>query len=136
MDAALLDTDTLSELLKGRNANVRLRALAYVQQHGQLAFSSMTRYEVVRGYRDRGAMVQLNRFATLCQQSIVVPVTDGVFDRAAELWVLARQGGHPRADADLVIAATALEQGRVLVTGNTHHFAWIVGLRLEDWRKP
>ena len=21
-------------------------------------------------------------------------------------------------------------------TGNTYHFAWIVGLRLEDWRKP
>ena len=34
----------------------------------------------------------------------------------------------------LIIAATALETGRVLVTGNTAHYAWISGLTLEDWR--
>jgi predicted nucleic acid-binding protein len=33
-----------------------------------------------------------------------------------------------------VIAATALEHNLVLVTGNTTHFAWVTGLRVEDWR--
>jgi predicted nucleic acid-binding protein len=56
--------------------------------------------------------------------------------RAAELWADARTGGQPHDDADLIIAATALETGRVLVTGNVPHFAWITGLRLEDWRHP
>jgi hypothetical protein len=43
---------------------------------------------------------------------------------------------HPHADADVLIAATALEHGRVLVTGNTAHFSWIPGLAIEDWRQP
>jgi hypothetical protein len=50
---ALLDTDTLSELLKLRNLSVQQKALAYTNQHGQIAFSAMTRYEINRGYKDR-----------------------------------------------------------------------------------
>jgi tRNA(fMet)-specific endonuclease VapC len=63
-------------------------------------------------------------------------VTDAIFDRAADLWVIARQGGYPHGDADLIIAATALEHARALVTGNTPHFAWIPGLVIADWRQP
>jgi predicted nucleic acid-binding protein len=134
MDLALLDTDMLSEVLKLRNANVTTRALAYSQHH-PFAFSSMTRYEVIRGYRDTNAATQLSRFATFCLHALILPVTDAVFDRAADLWVVARRGGHPQGDADLIIAATALESGRVLVTGNTAHFSWIPGLQIEDWRQ-
>jgi tRNA(fMet)-specific endonuclease VapC len=50
--------------------------------------------------------------------------------------VLAGRQGQPRSDADLFIAATALEHGRRLATGNTGHFAWITGLGVEDWRQP
>src|SRR5689334_3382695 len=123
MDPALLDTDILSEVLKLRNPVVRKRALDYAQAVGPLAISAMTRYEVIRGYRDQDAPTQLARFDTFCRHAIVFAVTDAVFDRAADLWVLGRKGGHPRNDADLLIAATALEHGRVLVTGNTTHFA-------------
>ena len=56
--------------------------------------------------------------------------------RAAQLRADAQYGGHPSSDADLIIAATAIESGRTLVTGNTAHFNWIQGLVLEDWRKP
>jgi tRNA(fMet)-specific endonuclease VapC len=52
------------------------------------------------------------------------------------LWVLARSAGVQANDADLIIAATALEAGLVLATGNTPHFEWIPGLRIEDWRVP
>lgn len=136
MDPALLDTDILSEVIKLRNANVRGKALAYTAIHSEFAISAMSRYEVIRGYRDQNATTQLFRFGIFCQRSLILPVTDAVFDQAAVLWVAARRGGHPNGDADLIIAATALETGRVLVTGNTAHFAWIPGLRLEDWRQP
>ena len=136
MDAALLDTDILSEVLKQRNATVTATAAAYLQDQGQFAFSAFTRFEIVRGYRVKNATTLLSRFTTFCQHSLILPVTDAVFDRAADLWVTARQGGHPHGDADLIIAATALEHGRVLVTGNTHHFAWIPGLTVADWRQP
>src|SRR5438270_119870 len=68
--------------------------------------------------------------------SEVFPIGMTVLLRAAELWANASVGGLPYADADLIIAATALEHGRVLVTGNTPHFTWIPGLRLDDWRQP
>lgn len=136
MDVVLLDTDILSEVIKLRDPNVRRKALAYSRVHGRLAFSSMTRYEILRGYRDQNATAQLARFTSFCRHAIVYAVTDAIFDRAADLWVIGRQGGYPHNDADLIIAATALEHGRALITGNTTHFAWVPGLRLEDWRQP
>jgi tRNA(fMet)-specific endonuclease VapC len=136
MDLALLDTDILSELIKLRNAAVQRKALAYVQSHGQIAFSAMTRYEILRGYRDTNATTQLARFGVFCQNSLILPVSDATFDLTADLWVAARRGGHSSNDADLIIAATAIEHGRVLVTGNVAHFAWIANLRIEDWRQP
>src|SRR3954466_1336407 len=115
MDAALLDTDILSEVIKLRDRIVRQKAIDYTQVHGRLAFSSMTRYEILRGYRDQNATTQLARFMVFCQHGIVFAVTDSIFDRAADLWVVGRRGGHPHNDADLNIAATALEHGRALV---------------------
>ena len=53
MDAALLDTDILNEVLKQQNVQVLQHASAYLGQHGQFAVSSITRYEVVRGLRSR-----------------------------------------------------------------------------------
>ena len=136
MDSAILDTDMLNEVLKQKNAKVLLHASGYLRQHGQFALSSMTRYELVRGLKEKNATRQLALFATFCQQSLILPVTDSILDRAADLWVTARRGGYPGRDADLIIAATALEHGRVLATGNTVHFVWIPGLRVADWRKP
>ena len=134
MVPALLDTDTLSEIIKLRNVVVVRRALAYTRQVGLLTFSAFTRYEVLRGYKRRGASTQLARFHVFCDESEVFPVTDAIWNRASDLWSEARNSGRPCEDADLVIAATAIEHQLTLVTGNTDHFSWISGLMLEDWR--
>jgi predicted nucleic acid-binding protein len=136
MDAALLDTDILSEVLKQRSPAVAQQAVAYLQSYGQFAFSVFTRFEITRGFREKNAAHLLTRFGAFCQHSLVFPITDVIFDRAADLWVLARRSGHPCGDADLIIAATALESGRRLITGNTSHFVWIPDLTVADWRKP
>jgi len=136
MEVALLDTDVLSEVLEQRNPQVVARAAAYLRSHGSFAFSAFTRFEISRGFKEKGATNQLTRFREFCQHSLIIPVTDSVFDRAEDLWAIARRGGLPCGDADLIIAATALETGRILVTGNTAHYASISGLKLEDWRTP
>lgn len=136
MEPSLLDTDMLSELWKLRDVTVQQNALRYQSEHGAFAFSSMSRYEVLRGYLARGATNQEARFAVFCRHCLVFPITDAVLNRAAELWALAYQQGAARNDADLIIAATALEHGRILVTGNVAHFNWITALRVQDWRLP
>ena len=136
MQPTLLDTDMLSELIKLRNATVQHRAVDYTRQVGPIAFSAITRYEVLRGYKRTNATAQLVRFQAFCQQALILAIDDAVVEQAADLWSLAQAGGHPDNDADLIIAATALVHQRVLATGNTRHFSWIPGLTVEDWRTP
>lgn len=136
MVASLLDTDILSEILKQKNAVVIQKAASYLQTNQQFSFSSITRYEVLRGLKAKGASRQLQQFATFCQHCQIFPITDVIFDRAADLWVATHAAGRPIKDADLLIAATALEHGLTLVTGNANDFSWIAGLTLEDWRQP
>lgn len=134
MDEALLDTDILSEVLKGKNKQVLDIAEQYLDQHHRFAFSAITLYEELRGLRAGQVPQALNRFVALVGNSDVMPVSLPVLHRAADLWADASRGGYPRNDADLIIAATALESGRRLVTGNGPHFSWIPGLLLADWR--
>jgi tRNA(fMet)-specific endonuclease VapC len=134
MDASLLDTDILSEVLKAKNPQVLEVAARYLGEYERFAFSAITLYEILRGLRASRAAGALNEFVGLADSSDVLPITTDVLKRAADLWAEARHGGHPQNDADLIIAATAMEAGRVLVTGNAAHFAWIQGLRLADWR--
>jgi tRNA(fMet)-specific endonuclease VapC len=136
MPLSLLDTDMLSEVLKRKHLTVRRKAAAYLRQYGQFALSAITRYEAKRGLKQKKAVRQLHQFEIFCQHSLVLPIGDNVLDRAVELWVVAYKGVHPRNDADLIVAATALEQGRAVVTGNVGHFDWIPGLTIEDWRQP
>jgi tRNA(fMet)-specific endonuclease VapC len=134
MDESLLDTDILSEVLKAKNPQVVGVAARYLAEHGRFAFSAITLYEILRGLRANRATRAMGEFLKLADNSEILPVTTAVLERAANLWADARQGGHPQNDADLIIAATAIEANRVLVTGNAPHFAWILGLSLADWR--
>jgi tRNA(fMet)-specific endonuclease VapC len=46
-----------------------------------------------------------------------------------------RKAGTPVDDFDLLIAATSITHGLVMVTNNTEHFKNIIGITLEDWTK-
>ena len=136
MDQAILDTDILSEVLKRKDPQVLATARQYLVEHQRLAFSEMTVYEIVRGLKATKAKRQLAGFLRTVDTSDVFPISRPVLMRAADLWAEGRSGGHLHDEADLIIAATALEAQRVLVTGNTSHYAWIKGLQLTDWRTP
>jgi tRNA(fMet)-specific endonuclease VapC len=51
---AILDTDILSELLRGRNARVVARAKDYVTQLGPFAVSVVTLMELAKGLEKAG----------------------------------------------------------------------------------
>lgn len=134
MDDVLLDTDILSELLKKKDQRVLAHARQYLARHGRLAFSAITAYEIIRGMLATDATRQLKEFRNLVETSDIFQVDMPVLMRAADLWAKARNDDCPRNDADLIIAATALEASRTLITGNKSHFSWIDGLKVADWR--
>lgn len=132
--APLVDTDTLSEVLKARDPAVHERAREYLVAHSRFRFSIITRYEILRGLKARQAERQIARFEKQCAESDVVPLTDDVVVLAAELYGLLRRRGEPISDADLLIAATAIRLGVPLITENREHFRRVPDLQIESWR--
>ncbi|THJ19789.1 MAG: type II toxin-antitoxin system VapC family toxin [Nitrospira sp. CG24D] len=132
--AVLLDTDILSELLK-QHPLVLKRVRAYLAEHERLAFSIITRYELLRGLKAKQARAQEAAFALLCQASLIFPLTDQVVDRAATLYGDLHRQGALLPDADLLIAATALDAQRTLVTNNLAHFQRVPNLVIETWKR-
>jgi tRNA(fMet)-specific endonuclease VapC len=130
----LLDTDILSELLK-QHPLVLQRVRAYLAEHERLAFSIITRYELLRGLKAKQARAQEAAFALLCQASLIFPLTDQVVDRAATLYGDLHRQGALLPDADLLIAATALDAQRTLVTNNLAHFQRVPNLVIETWKR-
>lgn len=130
----LLDTDILSELLK-QHPFVLQRVRTYLAEHERLAFSIITRYELLRGLRAKQAWAQEAAFTRLCQASLIFPLTDQIVDRAATLYGELYRQGALLPDADLLIAATALDAQRTLITNNLAHFQRVPHLTSETWKR-
>lgn len=131
----LLDTDVLSEFFKGRNEHVERLTREYLRQHSALNFSLVTRFEVLRGLHALSATAQLQRFETLCRQSVVVPLSDEATVEAAKVWAHLRNSGQPIGVGDVLIGGTALAENRAVATRNPRHFNRIPNLAVLDWRE-
>ncbi|HEX9304180.1 MAG TPA: type II toxin-antitoxin system VapC family toxin [Thermoanaerobaculia bacterium] len=129
---ALLDTDTLSALMRGLPP-VLAKAREYLAEHGAFSFSIITRYEILRGLKAKNAMVQLQAFDQFCTGSRVVPLTDDTVVRASEIYAELRRRGELIGDADILIAGSALVHDLAVVTNNEVHFSRISGLVVENW---
>jgi tRNA(fMet)-specific endonuclease VapC len=129
---SLLDTDVLSGLM--RKTPVALnRARAYLADHRQLTISLVTRFEILRGLKAKRANAQLAAFDSFCMSNEVLPITDQIIVRAAETYADLHNRGQLIADADILIAATAIENGLVMATNNLADFGRISGLQIDNW---
>lgn len=140
MAKALLDTDILSEYLKGHNPTVINHAARYAQEHRIFTFTSVTVYEIVYGLELKGASSQLNKaLAWLSQNEQITPV-NADYLTAATIKATARKQGIVLELPDCLIAAVAARLELTLVTGNIEDFQAIrkTGLkfRIENWREP
>lgn len=135
MPPSLLDTNILSAVMRNRPAVIP-HAQAYLAAHGRFTFSIITRYEILRGLKAKGAATQLAAFEQLCAASDVVPLTDAVVVLAADIYADLHRRRELIGDADTLIAATALEHGLTVVTDNTVHFARVADLPLQNWLRP
>lgn len=135
MRKAPLDTDVLSAITR-RHPVARPRAEAYQAIHGRFTFSIITRYEVLRGLNARGATTLRAAFEQVCTASEVLSFTDPIIVRASTIYADLYRTGTLIGDADILIAATAIENGLVVATNNVVHFSRIAGLDIENWLQP
>jgi predicted nucleic acid-binding protein len=139
MVKALLDTDILSEYLKGHDPAVAKRAASYAQQYSVFTFTSVTVYEIVYGLELKSAASQLKKaLAWLNQNEQITPV-NADYLAAATIKATARKQGSILEMPDCLIAAIAVRLQMPLVTGNTDDFRAIqragIQLNIENWRQ-
>jgi len=137
-DKVILDTDILSEYLKGHNATVAGRAASYAIDHGVFTFTSVTVYEIVYGLELKGASSQLKKaMAWLKQNEEITPIADDYLF-AATFKATARKQGSVVELPDCSIASIAVRLDCPLVTGNMQDFRAIqktgINLTIENWR--
>jgi len=129
----LLDTDTISLLRRG-NPEISRHAVDYIIQYGQLAFTELSWYEIIRGYRTIGAQKQLAIFEDFCLQCIILPLDGKALDTAANIYADLHQRGELIGEVDILIAGIAMANKMGIVTCNCNHFQRIAGLYVENWK--
>jgi tRNA(fMet)-specific endonuclease VapC len=138
MEKSLLDTDILSEYLKGLDRNVVRHAADYARQHRIFTFTSVTVHEIVFGLELKNATAQLQKALGWLHQNEEITPTAGDYFEAAVIKAAARKQGSVVELPDCLIAAVAVRLGLPLVTGNTEDFEAIqktgLALQLENWR--
>jgi len=129
-----LDADIVTKLLKkhpGNQAVVR-RFREELQRNSLFIICPVVFYEIRRELVFKQAATQLFAFEKLADAMQWREYTEAIWERASSLWAALRAEGRSHNDADVLIAAHALEYGATLVTGNTGHFH-DTGVRVEDW---
>lgn len=121
----LIDTDVMIWYARGHaGAQARLDAIQPWQ------ISVITYLELAQGCRDKGELRRLQLGLIHKAATQIWPLTPTISDRAVALIdSYALSAGLRLADA--LIAATALDLGLTLLTGNAKHFGMIQELSLE-----
>jgi tRNA(fMet)-specific endonuclease VapC len=124
----LLDTDTCIALLKKKPSVIQ--HLRDVGVHN-CKISDVTIAELYFGTVKSGSekhFNEVNQISSLFESYSILYLL-----KYAEIrWELEKKG-LKIGDMDMFIAATALEEDLIIVTGNTDHFSRIEGLKIENW---
>lgn len=134
MKEALIDTDTLSYFFRNQPEVVAMLD-KYLEEHGFVNLSVITYYEVLNGLYFKDAKNKLTSFEEFVALNEVLPLTDEIAKKAAEIYASLRKKGVIVGHNDIMIASTAIVNDMVLITNNTKHFKDIEGLEIENWAK-
>jgi tRNA(fMet)-specific endonuclease VapC len=136
----VLDTDILSEIIKGKNAVVAAKASAYVAQQGRFTTSAVSVAEIVYGLRRVGREDRVAVFDASLANTDILSFDDAAARVAGRINADLGRAGRVIGLPDVMIAAIALRNGLAGVTGNTSHFEYVraanYDLRIENWRIP
>jgi len=133
MPTHLLDTSVYSQRLRPHPDKGVVRRWKKLGD-AALAISAVCEAELRYGLEKRASdrlWIEYRRY--LENRLVLIPVDKTVSDTFGALRAEAERQGQPRADFDLLIAATALAHNLTLATLNIRHFMGTPALRVEDW---
>lgn len=126
----MIDSDTLSYVMKGRDLQLRER---FSKKLRQMSISSVVFAEIAYGLNKKASRRYQAVLDTLLE---IVPV-ESWSRHCAEEYAKIRgdleREGTPIGVLDMMIAAAAKVAGATLVTNNTAHFSRVKGLKTENW---
>jgi len=134
MKPALLDTDVLSEFLRG-NPNVVSKVAEHVREYGYISLSVITYFEITNGLLYKDAKKQMAKFDLFVELNRVIPLTMRMAKTAAGIQADLRKRGLEIGHTDTLIAGTAMTSEMQLITNNTDHFKRIKKLEIANWNK-
>ncbi len=126
----VLDTDICIELLRGNKKVLKKRAAF----SGDVAISFMAVGELFYGARNSSFPEENELLVEKFILTVPVIQTDiPILKRFGDLKARLKKNNRLLPDADIFVAAVALEKADTLVTGNVKHFERIEGLKIENW---
>jgi tRNA(fMet)-specific endonuclease VapC len=136
MHKTILDTDILSDFLRGRNLNVVRRVDAYLREHGHLTVSVVTAFEIIRGRHQAQQFERAAQFLEWTKGAELLAFDEICARVGGEIAGALLRTGTTVGVADALIAATAITHDLALVTANVEHYQRMssFGLRIENWR--
>lgn len=129
----LLDTDTCIHLLRGHRAVV---AQAGRHSPANLAVSAITRFELLYGVEccpPAWKKKESGKVRLLLENLVILLFTGETSSYAATIRASLKAAGNPIGPMDLLIAATALENGLLLVTNKLEEFQRVPRLSCLTW---
>ena len=132
MKPSMLDTDMLSEFLRG-NPKVIAKVDEHLENFGFISLSIISYYEILNGLLYKDAKKQMTRFEKFVELSTVIALTIPMAKAAATIQADLRKKGRVIGHTDTLIAGIAITSGLHLITNNTEHFKRIRGLEISNW---
>ena len=132
MPLYMLDTDTVSYLIRGKTPALDARVAAVSKKH--LCISAVTRGELLYGLKLKDGA---HRLAQLIDHFLLrVPCLPWGEEAATQFASIAadlHKAGTQIGSMDAMIAGHAVATGAVLITNNARHFSRVAGLTVENW---
>jgi len=130
----LPDTNALIRFLNPGENSLKNRILSV--DHSKIRLCSVVKaelfYGAMKSKRSSDNLVLLNDFFAHFDS---LPFDDDAAWKYGELRAELARKGTPIGPNDMMIAATALVHGAIVVTHNTREFARVGGLEIEDWEE-
>jgi tRNA(fMet)-specific endonuclease VapC len=130
----LLDTNAVSELMKGNEAFVgRLASHAPADITIPQPVIGEIAYGIERLPRSKRRTALQSRFDLICSEIPRAEWTDAVSHTYGRIKAALERRGVRIEDFDAAIAAHALAIDATLITANLDHMTRVPGLKVEDW---